>query len=158
MELFIYVFGAIVLGTYVGLVVSLFLSWFETEKAWRGLRGRWRWGWGLSMLLTVLSFFRLVDAGFADWLWYWFLISAITWVPMMWLGDAYGRSFLPLLSVWSTALPTLVILVYSFEKDGWTIAAAFWFAFHHVFFDGIVWAFNSGRVERDFSQVSNGSI
>ena len=31
-----------------------------------------------------------------------------------------------------------------------------WFAFHHVFFDGIVWAFNSGRVERDFSRVSDG--
>lgn len=134
----IYVLGAIVLGTYVGLILSLWLEWLTSERAWGGLLGV-RPFWCLSMIVTVWSFFHLLDAGYPDWLWLWFLISAITWVPFMLLDERLCTHF-ALLSVWSTAVPTVFIFVESLDRDGWTVFAAFWLMFHHVALDGILWA------------------
>ena len=133
----IYVLGAIVLGTYAGLLLSLWLEWLTSERAWGGLM-RARPFWGLSMVVTVWAFFHLLNAGYPDWLWLWFLISAITWVPFMLVDHRWNTHF-SLLSVWSTAAPTVVIFARSLDRDGETLLAAFWLMFHHVFLDGVVW-------------------
>ncbi len=162
-DLIVYVLGAIVLGTYVGLVLSLWLDWLASDRAWGGLlRGRWAMYWAFSAFGSIFAFFQLLSADFPIWVWLWFLISAMTWVPFLFV-DAAWKTRLALLSVWSTAGATVAIFVQSLDRDEVTILAAAWFMVHHVFMDGIVWVSPPPKVlssagNLQFQPVSNDAI
>ena len=144
-DIVVYVLGGIVLLTYVVLVVALWLFDFPLKLAWGGL-ARWpfRTAWAFTTFGSVIAFFQLwlandtTDTGFPLWVWLWFLISAMTWVPLL-LVDWKRETRFALLSVWSTAGATVVIFVQSLDRDWVTTLAAAWFMVHHVIMDGIVW-------------------
>ena len=151
-DIVVSVLGVIVLCTYVVLVVALWLFDFPLKLAWGGLaRGYFRWVWALTTFGSVVAFFHLWwavfstgaarDKRFPLWVWIWFLISAMAWVPLLlvdWKRDARFARFARL-AVWSTAGATVVIFVQSLDRDEVTIFWAAWFMAHHVIMDGIVW-------------------
>ena len=148
-DIVVSVLGGIVLCTYVGLVVALWLFDFPLKLAWGGL-ARWsfRWVWALTTFGSVIAFFHLWwavfstgaarDKRFPLWVWLWFLISAMAWVPLL-LVDWKRDTRFARLAVWSTAGATVVIFVQSFDRDLVTTLVALWFMVHHVIMDGIVW-------------------
>lgn len=113
----IYVLGALVFGTYVGLL-SFAFEWSACA-----------WSWCVRALVSLWAFFRLTEAGFPDWLWLSFLICALGWVPCM-FADETCKTRVSVLTVWTASSSAL--LVQSVDRGPWTTFAAAWFWVQHV--------------------------